>query len=98
MLTAYQCETVAYVTDGAIICPSCAVKRYTTVGVERIDAGLGIADVSPLCRYTLDEHNGSNASQYATETCDYQTNPELWQKVYDEYPSEHCDDCGGAMS
>jgi len=47
MLTAYQCEVVAFVTDGGIICRDCAIAR--------LDRGELDSEVSPLIRYSLDE-------------------------------------------
>jgi hypothetical protein len=54
MLTAYQCETIAYMTDSELLCPDCAY-----------DANAGLAD--GVSRYGLDEYQ--TASAYDDEWC-----------------------------
>ena len=102
MLTAYQCATVAYATDGGIICPECAARRYSTLTLHKIDHGLdnSAPDVSPWIRYTLDEYIGDLASEYATEEAgDWHEDPEVWDEAFGSYPDFiYCDDCGGEIS
>lgn len=101
MLTAFQCEIVAYAFNGAIICHECAVKRTSSVTVEKADAGLshGFSDLSPLIRYELDEYIGQNASDYADEEFDWDTEPDEWQKTFDSYPEWiECEGCGAEIS
>lgn len=39
MLTSFQCDTVAYIGDGFVVCPDCAAKRAADIaGVEIEDA------------------------------------------------------------
>lgn len=81
MLTATQCEIVAYVTDGEIVCRDCLVARYSTVFVERLDAGIGGSthDISPLIRYEVDTLSGERIWEAAEErVSDFEANhPEL---------------------
>ncbi len=67
MLTGYQCEVVAFQTDGALICPECATKRYGEARVAATERGLGYGDISPLIRYSLDEWEGERVYELARE-------------------------------
>ena len=42
MLTGYQCETVAYYPrdSGTFLCRDCAVRRTSSVTVDKVDLGL----------------------------------------------------------
>jgi len=68
MLTAFQCDVVAYIGDGDVYCPACAVKRSTVDGVdpERVDVdGMfvhffeildpEVTGLSPVIRYTAED-------------------------------------------
>lgn len=103
MLTASQCEIVAFVTDGGIICRDCATARYGEMGVAAIEEGLAEflpRDVSPLIRYELDTYIGELASEHASEYCDeHGVEPgeydRVWDREYDNYLTEYpCDGCG----
>ena len=49
MLTALQCQTIAYMRDGAIVCPRCA------------DApSLNSGDLKPVIRYEAEEYAGAD--------------------------------------
>lgn len=103
MLTAFQCEIVAYALDGAILCHGCAVKRTSSVTVEKADAGLshGFSDLSPWIRYTLDEYIGQNASEYADEEVGQWSheNAAEWDAAFESYPDWlYCDGCGAEIS
>ena len=70
MLTAHQAETVAFVTDGGIICRDCAEKRFGEMGTAAIEEGFAEfvpSDVSPICRYELDSWAGEIAWENASE-------------------------------
>lgn len=70
MLTAHQAETVGFVTDGGIICRSCAEKRFGEMGTAAIEEGFAEfvpPDVSCICRYELDSWTGEDAWERATE-------------------------------
>lgn len=92
MLTGYQCEVVAFQTDGEFICYDCAVKEWSTVRVEKIERGLDSFDVSPIIRYTLDEINGENAYEAArervSETADLLGIPYEVQRFWSSYPGQ----------
>jgi len=68
MLTGYQCEIVAYLGDGEIICHSCAVSRHSSVAIEKVDMGLSNGtDLSPISRHSLDESSGEQTWDYAAQ-------------------------------
>lgn len=114
MLTASQVETVAFITDGGIICRDCAIRRFGEMGVAAMEEGIAEflpQDVSPLIRYELDTLIGENASEYATETVGPWPSSVLhmsqaeealadeWQEAFDSYPDEYpCDNCGEGIS
>lgn len=101
MLTYDQCQVVAFTLNGAIICPDCAAKATSTVTVAKAEQGLTTGDdLTPLIRYSLDEYNGERAGEHADEEVgDWtQENASEWQKVFDDYPSECCEDCGTELS
>lgn len=63
MLTGYQCQVVAFVGDGYIICPECAYERGVEAGDEdtRAKAELGLKnalDLSPMIEYTASSEFG----------------------------------------
>ena len=62
MLTAFQCEVVAYLGDGDIYCPGCAYNRadYVTGDFDQVPQrvvhdALAHYDLQPLIRYTVDD-------------------------------------------
>lgn len=68
MLSGYQCEIIAYVGDGEIICRKCAVAQESSVTIEKLDAGLSACtDLSPLIRYSVDEMSGERQYEWARE-------------------------------
>lgn len=105
MLTASQCEIVAFVTDGGIICRDCAVRRYGEMGVAALEEGIAEflpQDVSPLIRYELDTYVGELASEHADEyVLEHDIEPSehdaVWEREYDSYPGYPCDDCGSEI-
>lgn len=71
MLTAAQCETVAYLGDGAVYHPECAAKRFSTLTVEKADVGLdNSGGLRPLIRFELDEWTYQDAYSLAEERVD----------------------------
>lgn len=78
MLTATQVETVAFVTDGGIICRDCAESRFGELGVAAIEEGIAEflpRDVSPLIRYELDNIIGEDAHEWIAQE------GEVWQNI-----------------
>lgn len=65
MLTGYQCEIVAFIGDGEIICRDCAHRALDEGQFARSERGLG--ELSPLIRYSIDELNGERAYEAAEE-------------------------------
>lgn len=70
MLTASQCQTVAYIGDGGFLHPDCARKRYSALAIEKADAGFSDAPVSPVIQYSLSEQNGELTWESARERFD----------------------------
>jgi hypothetical protein len=71
MLTASQCETVAYHGDGAVYHPECARQRFSALTVEKADVGLdNSGGLRPLIRFELDEWQGQDAYALAEEYAD----------------------------
>ena len=97
MLTASQCEVVAAILHGEILCLPCAKSETSALTIEKAEQGLshGGGDLSLLIRYELDEYNGERASEHADEEAgDYSDNPDAWNEAFDNYPGEHCGSCG----
>lgn len=68
MLSGYQREVIAFLTDGGgILHYACAVERHDTVTVEKAERGLTTgADLSPLIRYEAE-----SAFEPDGVTCDH---------------------------
>ncbi len=102
MLTSHQCETVAIVSNGGIICLDCAKSEHGELAINALEEGLEEfvpQDVSALIRYSLDEYVSENAAERASEDIDYDVDPEGWQKAFDEACDEYpCDSCGRDIS
>lgn len=101
MLTGYQCETVAYIGDGEIICRDCALQDYSSVALEKLDMGLACAAsdrLSPLSRYSLGEYVSETAAEYVNEELNYDDDPAEWQRRFDELADHYCcDGCGSEI-
>jgi hypothetical protein len=68
MLTAYQCETIAFATDGEIICRDCAIARFGEIRIVTAERGLNeYGDLTPLIRYSVDELSGEQQYESAEE-------------------------------
>jgi hypothetical protein len=68
MLTAYQCETIAFVTDGEILCRDCAIARFGEIRIVTSERGLNeYGDLSPLIRYEIDSMSGEEQYERAEE-------------------------------
>lgn len=66
MLTASQVETVAFTTEhGEILHYDCAGKAYSTIAVEKADAGFTDTGLRPLSRFELDEWVGEDTYESA---------------------------------
>lgn len=98
MLTGFQCETVAFTKDGAIICPDCAVKATSALTVAKAEQGFdhGGGDLRPLSRYSLDEYTSETAWEYASEEHEEGT-PE-WDAAYENASTVECEHCGRELS
>ena len=72
MLTASQCEVVAAVLNGEIICLPCAKSATSSLTIEKAEQGLshGGGDLSLLIRYELDQIVSEDAWQLAEEDAD----------------------------
>lgn len=71
MLTGYQVETVAFQTDGEILCVDCATKEMGPLTVAKIERGLTASyDARPISRYELDEISGEQQYSLAEEKLD----------------------------
>jgi hypothetical protein len=51
LLTSYQCQTAAWVTDGAIICTQCAANGETR-------------EMHAISRYEVDEYDSESSRDY----------------------------------
>ena len=102
MLTSGQCVVAAYLTDGGVICPSCADKR---VGVNYDDT------LEHLCSEWEDEHKGESVpwrvemdlrDKAEEEVRSAQEEEDLRPLIQYELDSDegfqesgcYCDDCG----
>jgi hypothetical protein len=96
MLTASQCEIVAFVTDEGIICRDCAIAHYGEMGVAAVEEGIAEflpQDVYPLTRYELNSYWG----EYLWEQCREDTeDDDAAQTLFDSRADEGfpCFECG----
>jgi hypothetical protein len=70
MLTGYQCEVVAYTVDesGSIICRECAVKRTSSITIDKAELGLTTSvKVDQWIRYSLDELSAERWSEHCAD-------------------------------
>jgi len=68
MLTGYQCETIAYLGDGEIICRECAIAETSALTIEKVDMGLSnSSDLRPLSRHSVDESSSEQTWGYAAQ-------------------------------
>lgn len=68
MLTGYQCEIVAYLSDYEYLCRDCAASETSALTVEKADLGLANSGgLDPIIRYLLDEYNSERLYEYASE-------------------------------
>lgn len=84
MLTGYQCEVVAYLSDCEFLCRDCAASETSQLTVEKADLGLANSgDLHPIIRYVLDEHNGQRIWEEAEERVrDFQADhPAIWEAL-----------------
>jgi hypothetical protein len=93
MLTATQCEIVAYYIPehGEFICRECAAKATSQLTVEKADEGLVGDRLQPIIRYELDEYASSNLWEYLSE--EYE-GAELEAAYNAAECQEPCGDCG----
>ena len=107
MLSGYQCEIIAYIGDGEIICRDCAAKDYSELTLDKLDAGISCVasgHISPLIRYSVDELDRSY--EYAEERWDefQRDHPALYEaldvpdwRVIDRRAEKHpCPECCGS--
>lgn len=100
MLTAHQCEIIAYIGDGEIICRECAVAQESTVTIEKLDAGLSACtSLQPLIRYEVDEYNSERAHEYVEYELGltWSDDPDAYDKAFEDYPKECCGSCGAEL-
>lgn len=103
MLTGYQCEVVAFVSDGGFICYDCAHKSLDRGMLERSELGLG--SISPVIRYSLDEYNAEVVYEAARENLEERgIDPSDWKALDDEVEKlgdqfkEVCGECGEVIA
>lgn len=58
MLTAFQCEVIAYWTEDGLVCAECAT------GTLESEGGDAVAGYTPVIRYSLDEEQTAEAEEY----------------------------------
>jgi hypothetical protein len=101
MLTGFQTEVVAFIAEGGILCPACAVAAYAPLPVSMAERGFACGhDLSPLSRYCLDEYVSESASEYVSEEIDYTVDPEGWDTAFEALlaAGHPCDSCSEAIS
>ena len=87
MLSGYQCEIVAYLGDSEFLCRDCAIEHTSALTVEKADMGLANSGgLTPLIRYTIDEHNGQRVWEAASERVQRFANehPVIWAGLGDQ--------------
>ena len=100
MLTGFQCETITFTFEGAILCPDCAVVATSPATVSKAELGLHDGnDLAALSRYSLDEYTGELTWEYATERVQERLGnrfPELFDRLVDREAdrSPHVETCG----
>lgn len=90
MLTQTECRTVAFVADGGFLHVECARAEYGAVAIERLEYGLsvGLADVSPVSSFGLDEYIAELAF------FDDADEPDTESEIDDERYAPSCERCG----
>lgn len=91
MLTGYQCEIVAYLSEHEFLCRDCAASETSALTVEKAELGLANSGgLDPIIRYVLDEHNSQRVYEYASEkVTDFQyDHPELAKLLMSARDSE----------
>lgn len=89
MLTAFQCEVVAFWTDGGLVCRDCAVRDFEDQGGERV------SEYRPVIRYGLDEYQSESSYDWDGE-CPLGNETPI-RAGEDSCSCAHavvCDDCG----
>jgi len=87
MLTAFQCEVVAYVGDGDVYCPDCALEHVELEGQTLSERA--------IIRYTLDEEFpggawcGACGDELVEPAEDYCTAHESWRSSPDSRRCEY---------
>lgn len=87
MLSGYQCETVAFATDGGYVCHGCLTAELGEIAVTRIENGLDHSDIAPVIRYHLDEQDAIEADafleylqqEYENVTSDWSVGHDCWR-------------------
>ena len=94
MLTASQCEIVAYyIPDhGEFICRECAAKATSQLAVEKADEGLTGDRLQPIIRYSLEEYASENLWEYLAE--EHEEGDALNAAFDAAELQESCGDCG----
>lgn len=87
MLTAFQVETVAFLTDGGFICSDCAHKAFEEDPAET-------ADLRPVSRYEMDEYDSENSRDWFS---DRETDDEPDHTECACTMGVSCDECGGEI-
>lgn len=94
MLTGYQAETIAWVDEGDFICTDCAEKEVDGDTLERARMGLwNSGDVSPICRYELEEHKYATAYEYALQESEHEEGTDEFDEDVEGFAVVECGYC-----
>ena len=97
MLTGYQCETVAYIGDGFVVCRECAVKQSSELSIEKADRGLvNTSGLDPISRFSAEEEwsfEGLYCEDCGTEIVEPSIEEE--EESDEDDPRPKCSECGG---
>lgn len=94
MLTFHQAETAAWVNEGEFICPSCAENEVDGDTRERARQGLWHSgDLSPICRYELEEYKYSSAYDYALQESEHEEGTDEFDEDVEGFAVVECGSC-----
>lgn len=92
MLSYYSAQVVAYIADGGFYHPHCAREVFSTISVEKADAGLSTAhDLTPISRFSLDEYRYEDAWEYAQQDTDDDPDEDEVEAIAEGWVT--CDHC-----
>jgi hypothetical protein len=110
MLTASQCEVIAFVTNGEILCRDCAKAKFGEIRIVSCEEGLNrYGDLTPLSRYEVEEFDRQRIydaaqEQYENERPKGTTQAEEWREIerlveaLEDAYTERCGACGEVLA